>query len=160
MSRIVVHRAESGKAAVANPFLRKVEETLETVRRRAYELSRKRGGEPGKEMDDWLEAERELFLIPEAEMTESDKAFTLKIALPGFEAADIEVIALPRELLVEAKTRAAKKDGCESKCFYRRFDFSSPVECGRVTAKIGEGRLIIEAPKDAIRTAPARAVAA
>ena len=32
----------------------------ESVRGRAYEISLARGGEPGHELDDWLQAEREL----------------------------------------------------------------------------------------------------
>jgi hypothetical protein len=32
----------------------------ETIRQRAYERFRERGGEHGRDFDDWLEAEREL----------------------------------------------------------------------------------------------------
>lgn len=32
----------------------------ETIRQRAYERFRERGGEHGRDCDDWLEAEREL----------------------------------------------------------------------------------------------------
>ena len=34
--------------------------TEEEIRRRAYELYRERGSEPGHELDDWARAEREL----------------------------------------------------------------------------------------------------
>jgi HSP20 family molecular chaperone IbpA len=160
MSNVVVHQAESGKAAVPNPFFAKVEEALEAVRRRAYELFRKRGGEPGRELDDWLEAERDLFLIPEAEIAENEKSFSVTIAAPGFEAADIQVIALPRELLVEAKKETTDANGCESKCLYRRFEFTSPIECGNVTARLDKEKLVIDAPKKTIYTIPVRAAAA
>jgi hypothetical protein len=33
----------------------------DAIRARAYELFERRGGEPGHELDDWLEAERELY---------------------------------------------------------------------------------------------------
>jgi hypothetical protein len=32
----------------------------ESIRRRAYEMYLERGGEPGHELEDWLQAEREL----------------------------------------------------------------------------------------------------
>jgi hypothetical protein len=32
----------------------------EEIRRRAYEIYLERGGQPGRELDDWLQAEREL----------------------------------------------------------------------------------------------------
>jgi outer membrane protein TolC len=34
--------------------------SAEDVARRAYELYEARGGEPGADLDDWLQAEREL----------------------------------------------------------------------------------------------------
>jgi hypothetical protein len=34
--------------------------TDDRVRNRAYELYERRGAEPGRDLDDWLEAEREL----------------------------------------------------------------------------------------------------
>lgn len=33
---------------------------LERIARRAYEIYQRRGGEHGRQMDDWLEAEREI----------------------------------------------------------------------------------------------------
>lgn len=160
MSRVMVHRAESGKAAVVNPFFDKVEHALEAVRRRAYELFEARGRAPGGELDDWLRAERELFLIPEAEVSEDDKSFTMKIAAPGFGAKDIDVIALPRELLVEAKEEKQSGSAREAKCLYRRFELAAPVETEAVKASIENGNLTIRAPKQAIPAIPARAVAA
>ncbi len=32
----------------------------EEIRRRAYEISQRRGGTPGQELEDWVQAEREL----------------------------------------------------------------------------------------------------
>ena len=48
----------------------------EKIRRRAYELYRERGEHPGRELDDWLRAERELergmFLNPARGSTTAD----------------------------------------------------------------------------------------
>lgn len=158
MSRITVHQADSGKAAVANPFFAKVERALDAVRTRAFELFEKRGSAPGGELEDWLEAEKELFFLPRAEIAENEKAFSMKIAAPGFGAEDIEVIALPREILVEAK--AAKKARLESRCFYRRFELNSPIETGDVRAALDGGQLTIDAPKKLVYAIPVRAAAA
>lgn len=35
----------------------------ESIRCRAYEICLERGGEPGHELDDWLQAERELQIL-------------------------------------------------------------------------------------------------
>jgi hypothetical protein len=48
----------------------------EEIRRRAYEIYRERGDQPGRELDDWLQAERELkrgmLLTPECGSTTAD----------------------------------------------------------------------------------------
>ena len=160
MSKVIVYQAENGKAAVVNPFFEKVEKALAAVRQRAYELFEKRGGAPGGDMEDWLQAERDLFFIPEAEVTEDEKGITVRMAAPGFEAADIEVIALPRELLVEAKVVKTDEKGSESKCLYRRFELAAPIDTEKIRAVMDNGRLTIEAPKKMIQVIPVRAAAA
>jgi hypothetical protein len=56
-------QAETGEASAGNSA------RDEEIRRRAYEIYRDRGEQPGRELDDWLQAERELkrgmFLNPE-----------------------------------------------------------------------------------------------
>jgi hypothetical protein len=47
-------RVETGKVSVGNSTLD------EEIRRRAYEIYLERGEQPGRELDDWLQAEREL----------------------------------------------------------------------------------------------------
>jgi hypothetical protein len=47
-------RAKTGEASVANPARE------EEIRRRAYEIYLERGEQPGRELDDWLQAESEL----------------------------------------------------------------------------------------------------
>ena len=51
---ITSHVAETGEASAGN----RVRD--EDIRRRAYEIYLDRGEEPGLELDDWLQAEREL----------------------------------------------------------------------------------------------------
>ena len=56
-------QVETGEVSVVNST------RDEKIRRRAYEIYRERGQQPGREPDDWLQAERELergmFLNPE-----------------------------------------------------------------------------------------------
>lgn len=42
------------------------------VARRAYEIFQERGGEPGHELDDWLQAEYELMQLPIRKIAELD----------------------------------------------------------------------------------------
>ena len=56
-------QVETGEASVVNSTRH------EEIRRRAFEIYLERGGQPGRDLDDWLQAERELkwgaFLNPE-----------------------------------------------------------------------------------------------
>ena len=47
-------QAETGEVSVGNAA------RDEDIRRRAYEIYLERGSEPGRELDDWLQTEREL----------------------------------------------------------------------------------------------------
>ena len=47
-------QAKTGEVSVGNSA------RDEDIRRRAYEIYLERGSEPGRELDDWLQAEREL----------------------------------------------------------------------------------------------------
>ena len=50
---ITTHAAEKSGASVGNAA------RDEDIRRRAYEIYLERGEQPGRELDDWLQAERE-----------------------------------------------------------------------------------------------------
>ena len=51
----MANQHDSGHGAVATP-------TRDDVARRAFEIFQARGGEPGYELENWLQAERELAL--------------------------------------------------------------------------------------------------
>jgi hypothetical protein len=48
--------------------------SADDVARRAYELYESRGSEPGRDLDDWLQAERELSAMPAAAVSERPAA--------------------------------------------------------------------------------------
>jgi HSP20 family molecular chaperone IbpA len=168
MSKVKVHLPSAAAVYVANPVFGEVEEALDAVRRRAYEVYEERGRSPGGDLDDWLQAERELFFVPHADLHESEKGFRVTISAPGFDAGDIDVIASSRELLVEAKNErrleprrdSMRAGALESRILYRRFDLAAPIEPDQVTARIDEGSLTIDAPKQAILRNRARSAAA
>ena len=52
-----VHR-ETGESSISS------DRTIELIRARAYRLFELRGNQPGHELDDWLQAEREILRPP------------------------------------------------------------------------------------------------
>lgn len=166
MSKVKVYQANGNREATI-PAHGKAEEAMDAVRRRAFELFEARGHAPGGDLDDWLRAERDVLLFPQAEVDESADVFSMKINAPGFDARDIEVIALPQELVVEAKTERLppgsehlEKSMFESRYLYTRFDLRTPIDTDKVTARIDEGELKIEAPKRKILRVAVSAAAA
>jgi HSP20 family molecular chaperone IbpA len=125
------------------PVFAEIDQLLQAVERRAYELFEGRGCGVGRDLDDWLAAEREL-CGPELEVTEDEAGFRLQVPVGGFEQGDMEVTATPYELVVRAS-----RDGEDKRELLRRVQLATPVEVEAVTAKLKSGKLILTAPKAA-----------
>jgi|KBSMisStaDraftv2_1062788.scaffolds.fasta_scaffold25730_5 HSP20 family protein len=152
--RVEAYRDESALP----PTLRaEIKALAETIQERAFRLFQSRGGGNGGELDDWLRAEREVVWSPALELTENDRDFHARIALPGFNEKDLKVTAAPGELIVEAEkthTHKGKSGGillCEfsDKQLFRRLEMPAPINVDKVTAKLDRGILFIHAPKAA-----------
>ena len=154
MANVPVQKVEEDKPALT-PVLEGMKATFDKIRKRAFELFERRGGEPGFDLEDWLRAEHELFWVPQAELTETEAEFKLKVGVPGFEAKDLDITAQPYEILIQGgteKTEEKTEEGMAysefgAKSLYRRFVFQTPVDVGSVAATVEKGMLIIAAPK-------------
>jgi HSP20 family molecular chaperone IbpA len=79
--------------------LKKVEDV---VTKRAYEIFSS-NGDFGRDLDNWLTAERELIWKPAVELREKDNAFNVDVAVPGVDPKLLDVEVTPNELLVKAE---------------------------------------------------------
>ena len=94
---------------------------------------------------------------PASELVDDEKEFRARIAVPGFDAKDIQVSALPDALVVQAETTHTHegKNGNVSfsefsgKQLFRRLDLPASVDVDRVKASVDDGILQITAPKAA-----------
>ena len=148
------------------PIFAEYDEIANRIRDRAYQMFSERGFRSGRDMDDWLEAER-LVCWPASELVEHDKDFTIDVALAGFEPDEISVTATPREIIVKAEhesTETADDDTAvthfsefrSSKAF-RHFTLPAEVSAKDISAKYQNGMLKIEMPKvGVVKEAPAR----
>ena len=113
--------------------------------------------EAGGDIDDWLRAERDVIWSPAVELTENDRDFRARIALPGFNEKDLKVTAAPESLIVEARnthTHDGTKDDvllCEfsDKRLFRRLELPASINVDKVTATLDRGILLVHAPKAA-----------
>jgi len=157
MSNVSVQKAAEEKSLPA-VWLNEVQEFSEKIRRKAFELFERGGRADGRDLDHWLEAEKELLGLGSFDLVDKGKEFEQHVALPGFDAKEIEVAALPDALLVKAETsrRSEKKesDTCYSEftnqSLFRRIPLPEPIDVSRVTAKLDKGVLCVIAAKAAV----------
>jgi HSP20 family protein len=156
MSQVAITKVnDAGKKTL--PIFEEVAKRCEAVEQRAFDLFEKRGRELGHDLEDWLNAEHELMGWPAAELVEKDGAYELQMTLPGFEAKDVEVTATPTEVIVHAATEEEKKTEkgnvlwteFGSNDVYRRVEMQNPINVDKVTAKLENGILRINAPESA-----------
>jgi len=155
MANLAVQKKVEEKSAKPLPTFEEIEKQFEEVRRRAFELFEKRGREFGRELEDWLKAEREVMGWPAAELSETDSGYEVSMTLPGYEPKDVQVTATPSEIIVHAKFEKEKKTE-EKKCLwtefqsndvYRRFELPEAIDVDKITASLDQGMLHMTAAK-------------
>jgi len=154
MSSVPIQKVENGDLTF-QPIFEQIAKRLEDVRRRAYELFQSRGCEPDREIEDWLQAERDVLGWPALETQENEKQYEFRVALAGLDAKDVEVFASSQEIIVHAQARVKKErseTGMKSAEFatdevYRRINVPHPIELDRVKATLDNGTLRITAAK-------------
>jgi HSP20 family protein len=154
MSNVAIRKIGE-KAEARHPFFEEVGRMFEEVRRRAFDLFAKRGCAEGRELDDWLEAERELLWTPPVELTESGKEFRVRVAAPGFDAKDLLVTAMPEAVVIQAERKKEEEKADEklyiselsTRKLYRRIDLPLPIDVEKVTAALDRGMLELVAAK-------------
>lgn len=166
MTHIPVNRVSTASDRTL-PALNGMEALLGRIRQRAQEIAWGRGnGGLGQELDNWLQAEREL-CDADGELIERDEAYECHVALPGYEPGEVQVTVTPRELLVEAAHKTSKSGGngggkgevrwseFHDRDAYRRVEFGRDVSVDKVTATLKNGLLTVVLPKS---SAPGRKV--
>lgn len=161
MSHVAVHKYPD-LSEIPRTFLDHIRDLTDTIRQRAFGLFQRRHNGNGSDLEDWLQAERDLIWSPPAELLDEEKDFRIRLALPGFDARDIDVTAVPDEVVVQAGSTHTHEgtEGevrfCEfsDKKLFRRIALPGSVDVNRVSASLEKGVLQVTAPK-----APAKQLA-
>jgi len=156
MSNIPVQEAAEEKDLPVS-WINELQNFSECVGRRAFELFEKYGRPAGQQLEHWYEAEKQLSSVPRSELLDTGGEFEARVALPGFDANEIEVTALPDSLLVKAQASHTreKKDSevrfseLSDQSLFRRIRLPEPIDIAQVTAKLDKGVLKIVAHKSA-----------
>ncbi len=156
MSQVAIQKLKPAEPAAAS-LLQEVESVLSRIKDRAFELFRQRGATLGKEVEDWLQAERQIVFAPLSEMLETETVLEIKIAVPGFAPEQLKVNVLPEYIVVSGKAEATeeKKEGklhfseFSRRDMLRQFALPTPIEPEHAHATLQKGILTIAATKAA-----------
>ena len=75
------------------------------VMRRAYEIFQENGDVFGRDLDNWIQAERQLQWTPAIELCEKDNELSLEAAISGIDAKDIDIEVTPEDIVLKADIR-------------------------------------------------------
>ena len=84
-----------------------IERVHQSIRERAYQKFIERGAHHGNTIEDWLSAERELFVVPTVELTEQDDLRVAELNVAGSEQEQIHIVTDGSRLLVRADRKTA-----------------------------------------------------
>ena len=154
MSSVPIQKIPEGKG-IPPRWLDKLLEFSAQVRHKAFELFEESGRPHGNDVNHWLEAERQLTSAPRYELLETAKDIDVLIAIPGFNADEIGIVALSDALLVNADAGPGheKREGqvryseFNDQALFRRIPLPAPIDVTRTTANLDNGLLTIAAPK-------------
>lgn len=132
-------------------FARRICELEQMTARRAHEIFERKGRVHGHDLEDWFEAQAELFIAMPGRFVESEFSLEWKADVGGFHACDLEVHVDPHRIVILGR-RMAKGTPYHSeptmrrnheKEIYRVIDLPVKVDPVMVTANIQSGVLTV-----------------
>jgi len=130
-------------------------ESFDAISRRAFEIFESNGRLAGHDIEDWLNAERELFHPVHIEISESDESISVKAEVPGFNENELQVSVKPQCLTISGKRESSKEqkrgktvysETCSNEIF-RFVDLPAAVDTAKVIATLNNGMLQLTMPK-------------
>jgi HSP20 family protein len=112
------------------------------------------GGFFGRDIDNWMQAERELVWKPALELTEKDDVFRLELAAPGVDPKNIDIEVTAEDILIRADVHHEhrKEEGEVYACefahgnLFRSIRLPKKINPEKVKAEFKNGLLSLIAP--------------
>jgi HSP20 family protein len=147
----------SVKQPATSDALDRIQQTYDSIARKAFEIFENNGRWFGHDLEDWFRAESELLHPLHLEMTESDDDLTVRAEVPGFSTKELEINVEPRRLTLVGK-HEAQEERKKAKTIYsercakeilRVVYLPADVDGSKASATLKDGILSIELPKAA-----------
>jgi len=123
------------------------------ITRRAYDIFESNGRAIGRDLEHWLDAERQLVWKPAIELSENDETFHVSVTIPGVDPKDLDIEVAPDYLLVKAEVHhehtsdKGQVHTCEFETghLFRSIRFPKKVDPSKVKAEFKNGMLYLTA---------------
>ncbi len=95
--------------AGSQSLLERMDEVFNEISKRAFEMFDGNGRVFGRELDDWLKAEREILHPVQVRLSESGDSFEVKAEVPGFTEKELEISAEPGRVTISGKQQGGEE---------------------------------------------------
>src|SRR2546422_8679344 len=134
-------------------LLDEMNQMQERIMRRAYDTFERNGRLLGRDLDHWLQAERELVWKPALELRETDGEFVLEVAVSGGDPKGIDIEVTPEDIVLKADIQHDHKEKkgtlhiCEfeSGRMFRSIHLPKRINPDKVKAEFNNGLLRLTA---------------
>ena len=145
--------AETAAIRKISSILDEMNQMQDRIMRRAYDIFERNGRVFGRDLDHWLQAEREFLWKPAVELREGDGEFVLEAAVSGLDPKDIDIEVTPEDIVLKADIQHEHKEKkgtlhiCEfeSGRMYRSIHLPKRVNPDKVKAEFNNGLLRLTA---------------
>jgi HSP20 family protein len=130
-------------------------EMLELIAKRAYEIFESQGRAKGRDLDNWLQAEAELFRPMPIDIKVSPEGLIVRAEVAGFTPRELEIALEPRRLTIVGKRHTQTKRKTErgvssrksSTRLLRTLQLPIEIDTHHATAGLKRGILEIDAKR-------------
>lgn len=145
----------SMKPSSITEFWNEVDDLMQQVRQRAYQLFEWRGRAEGHDLEDWFKAEMELLKPIPLEIAEKDNVVHIRADVPGFKQEELQINLEPGVLTVKGEHREEKEQKEEkiyrsekrAQQIFRRIALPVNVNPDKASAHLANGVLELSVPK-------------
>ncbi len=130
-------------------------EMFDSIARRAHEIFELKGRVWGRDLDNWIQEEAELFQPMPFDVSESEEGLTVRTEVRGFAPRELEIDMEPRRVTIlgkhknkeETRTDSSVSSDKHSNQLLRCLQLPVEVDTSRVTARLRRGVLELEMKK-------------
>lgn len=153
MKSVATKKTSKFGVRTVDSILDELDGMRERITQRAYEIFNLNGCRPGRDLEDWLEAEQELTHRPPIELSEDGTSLTLEAATPGFEPDDLDVQVTSEHILIQSVRTRPRTSGptlhrseFSHGMLFRDVHLPQPIDPDKAKAEYRNGLLRVTAP--------------